>query len=132
MGEMEVTWSTRENLTTLLGKMLRIDVSGEAYTVPETGILLAQLVVLKLKSGFMACVNPWKFSFDRVTGDLYIGDVGQNYFEEINFQPAWSTGGENYGWDTLEGTHCHEPKQGWGWEILYCRFSSMTIMKVFL
>ncbi len=100
-----------ENLTTLLGKMLRIDVSGEAYTVPETNPF-SPASGAKTEIWAYGLRNPWKFSFDRVTGDLYIGDVGQNYFEEINFQPASSTGGENYGWDTLEGSHCHEPKQG--------------------
>ena len=51
--------------------------------------------------------NPWRFSFDRATGDLYIGDVGQNAYEEIDFQPAASPGGENYGWAIMEGTHCY-------------------------
>jgi cysteine-rich repeat protein len=53
--------------------------------------------------------NPWRFSFDRASGDLYIGDVGQSAWEEIDVQPAASAGGENYGWDVFEGTHCHEP-----------------------
>ena len=51
--------------------------------------------------------NPWRFSFDRQTHDLYIGDVGQNAYEEIDFQPASSNGGENYGWNVLEGNHCY-------------------------
>ena len=50
--------------------------------------------------------NPWRFSFDRLTGDLYIGDVGQGDWEEIDFQPQASKGGENYGWDVMEGMHC--------------------------
>jgi glucose/arabinose dehydrogenase len=50
--------------------------------------------------------NPWRFSFDRANGDLYIADVGQNLIEEVNFQPAVSTGGENYGWKIMEGTSC--------------------------
>jgi len=50
--------------------------------------------------------NPWSFSFDRETGDLWISDVGQNFWEEINFQPADSQGGENYGWKFLQGSHC--------------------------
>ncbi|MCA9914936.1 MAG: PQQ-dependent sugar dehydrogenase, partial [Anaerolineae bacterium] len=49
--------------------------------------------------------NPWRYSFDRATGDLYIADVGQNLYEEVNFQPADSTGGENYGWNIMEATH---------------------------
>jgi hypothetical protein len=54
----------------------------------------------------MGLRNPWRFSFDRGTGDLYIGDVGQSQWEEINVQPAGSTGGENYGWRYREGTGC--------------------------
>src|SRR6185295_17128699 len=53
--------------------------------------------------------NPWRFSFDRATNDLYIADVGQDMWEEVDVQPAASTGGENYGWDVFEGTHCFEP-----------------------
>jgi hypothetical protein len=56
--------------------------------------------------------NPWKFSFDRLTGDLYLGDVGQNTIEEINFQPAASPGGENYGWSRFEGKVCFKPELG--------------------
>ena len=52
--------------------------------------------------------NPWRFAFDRETGDLFIGDVGQNDWEEIDYQPVASAGGENYGWDVLEGRHCFE------------------------
>jgi glucose/arabinose dehydrogenase len=50
--------------------------------------------------------NPWQFSFDRETGDLWIGDVGQNFWEEIDFEPASSEGGFNYGWKFLQGSHC--------------------------
>jgi hypothetical protein len=50
--------------------------------------------------------NPWRFSFDRLTGDLFIADVGQNAWEEINFQPAGSAGGRNYGWRVMEGANC--------------------------
>ena len=53
--------------------------------------------------------NPWRFSFDRVTGDLYIADVGQGDVEEIDFQPADSRGDDNYGWDIFEGSVCFEP-----------------------
>jgi glucose/arabinose dehydrogenase len=54
--------------------------------------------------------NPWRFSFDRQTGDLWIADVGQGDWEEVNFQPAGSRGGENYGWSIMEGTHCFDAK----------------------
>lgn len=53
--------------------------------------------------------NPWRFSFDRQTGDLFIADVGQGDWEEIDFQPRASAGGENYGWDVMEGPVCYEP-----------------------
>ncbi len=60
--------------------------------------------------------NPWRFSFDRLTGDLFIGDVGEFGWEEINWQPAGSAGGENYGWNVWEGTDCFEaedcPEEG--------------------
>lgn len=100
-----------ENLTSLLGKMLRIDVRGDGYSVP-TDNPFSPASGARTEIWAYGLRNPWKFSFDRLTGDLYIGDVGQDYFEEISFQPASSPGGENYGWDTLEGRHCHEPAQG--------------------
>ncbi|MBM3775217.1 MAG: hypothetical protein FJW37_08645, partial [Acidobacteria bacterium] len=56
--------------------------------------------------------NPWRFSFDRSTGDLWIGDVGQNRYEEIHFAPASSAGGENYGWNRMEAAHCFSPSSG--------------------
>ncbi len=87
----------------LLGKMLRIDVdSGDPYAIPEdnpfavTDFALDEIWALGLR-------NPWRFSFDRGTGDLWIADVGQNRYEEVNVQPAGSVGGENYGWDCYEG-----------------------------
>jgi hypothetical protein len=56
--------------------------------------------------------NPYRWSFDRETGDLYIGDVGQGAWEEVDYQPAGSKGGENYGWRIMEGNHCFNPPQG--------------------
>lgn len=56
--------------------------------------------------------NPWRFSFDSNSGDLFIADVGQNAFEEVNLQPASSGGGENYGWKIMEADACFEPRQG--------------------
>jgi glucose/arabinose dehydrogenase len=95
---------------TLLGKMLRIDVDQNVNSAPFYGI--PQDNPFRgdgnppdevWASGFR---NPWRFSFDRQTGDLWIGDVGQNQREEIDFQPANSNGGENYGWKVMEGTLC--------------------------
>lgn len=90
------------NLDTLMGKILRLDVdAAPSYAAAgnpfEGGGGLAQIWAYGLR-------NPWRFSFDRATGDLYIGDVGQNEWEEIDFQPASSAGGENYGWRAYEGT----------------------------
>jgi glucose/arabinose dehydrogenase len=94
--------------TSLLGKLLRIDVESGAmpYAIPssnpytETAQYENEIWALGLR-------NPWRFSFDGATGDLYIGDVGQNDYEEIDFQPASSGGGENYGWNIMEGMHCY-------------------------
>ncbi|MEM9919535.1 MAG: PQQ-dependent sugar dehydrogenase [Bacteroidota bacterium] len=85
------------------GKMLRIDIdTEEPYAIPPdnpfegTDFELDEIWAFGLR-------NPWRFSFDRLTGDMWIADVGQNAREEIDFQPANSTGGENYGWDCREG-----------------------------
>ncbi len=90
---------------TFLGKLLRIDVdNGTPYAIPadnpfaDDDETLDEIWALGLR-------NAWRFSFDRVTGDLWMGDVGQSNWEEINFQPANSTGGENYGWRCYEGDH---------------------------
>ncbi len=93
-----------QDLSTLLGKMLRIDVNtSEGYRVPEDNPFLNQPGAAPEIWSF-GLRNPWRYSFDRLTGDLYIGDVGQGEIEEINFQPADSPGGENYGWRFLEGS----------------------------
>jgi glucose/arabinose dehydrogenase len=96
-----------QNPETLLGKMLRIDVEGGAfpYAVPPGNPFVGRSGVLG-EIWALGLRNPWRFSFDRGTGDLYIGDVGQGSFEEVDFQPASSTGGENYGWNVLEGNQC--------------------------
>ena len=90
-----------QNPAALLGKLLRLDVeSGVApYAVPAGNPFATEVWAYGLR-------NPWRFSFDRVTGDLYIADVGQNRFEEVNVQGATSKGGENYGWNIMEGLHC--------------------------
>ncbi len=91
-------------VTTLLGKVLRIDVTDVAtYTVPASNPY-TQTVGAKPEIWARGFRNPWRFSFDSLTGDLYIGDVGQNDWEEISRQPAASAGGEHYGWPCYEGT----------------------------
>ncbi len=92
-----------QNGNELLGKMLRIDVSsGDTYTIPESNPFVNDPDVLD-EIWATGLRNPWRFSFDRQTGDLWIGDVGQNNVEEISFQAANSQGGENYGWVCFEG-----------------------------
>jgi glucose/arabinose dehydrogenase len=92
-----------QNTQALLGKLLRIDVSqpGQPYTIPRDNPLVGKQGRPEIWAYGLR--NPWRFSFDRATNDLYIADVGQNKYEEINFQPAASKGGENYGWNLYEG-----------------------------
>ena len=97
-----------QNPHALLGKMLRIDVDGAApYAIPidnpwpNGGDGAAEVWATGLR-------NPWRFSFDRATGDLFIADVGQNAYEEIDVLPANTGAGTNFGWNTLEATHCYD------------------------
>ncbi len=86
-----------------LGKMLRIDIdNGDPYAIPTDNPFVNDDETLD-EIWAIGLRNPWKYSFDRETGDLWIADVGQNVWEEINMQPANSTGGENYGWRCYEG-----------------------------
>jgi glucose/arabinose dehydrogenase len=92
-----------QNLLEYLGKILRIDVDeGNPYSIPATNPFAGNPAALG-EIWALGVRNPWRFSFDRLTGDLWIADVGQNTWEEIDFQPASSTGGENYGWRCYEG-----------------------------
>jgi glucose/arabinose dehydrogenase len=101
-----------QNGQTLLGKMLRIDVdAGFPYAIPGDNPFLSNPTV-RDEIWALGLRNPWKYSFDRLTGDLFIGDVGQNAVEEVNFEPADSTGGRNYGWRRMEGTECFDPRAG--------------------
>jgi glucose/arabinose dehydrogenase len=95
-----------QSLDTLLGKVLRIDVEGDPYAIPPTNPFAngggrPEIFAYGLR-------NPWRFSFDRLTGDLYIADVGQNAWEEINFFPAGTPGGINFGWNYREGRHAYQ------------------------
>jgi glucose/arabinose dehydrogenase len=103
-----------QKLLTLLGKILRIDVderSGDLqYAIPADNPFVAtadaypEIFAIGLR-------NPWRMSFDRATGDLWIGDVGQNSFEEIDVSRA-RTSGANFGWNRMEGAHCFRPSEG--------------------
>ena len=90
---------------TLLGKLLRVNInSGAPYTVPGDNPFVNDPNILD-EIWALGLRNAWKFSFDKQTGDMWIADVGQNEWEEINMQPANSTGGENYGWRCYEGNN---------------------------
>lgn len=93
-----------QRLDTLLGKLLRLDVDADLpYAIPtdnpfSAGDGLPEIWAYGLR-------NPWRFAFDRLRGDLYIGDVGQNRWEEVDFLAAGSSVGVNFGWNLREGTH---------------------------
>jgi glucose/arabinose dehydrogenase len=110
-------YGNAQNPDVLLGKILRIDVDSphanrRQYALPpdnafgpegpNPGKGLPEIWALGVR-------NPWRFSFDAQTGDLYIGDVGQNEWEEIDRQPAKARAGRNYGWNQVEGLHCYQP-----------------------
>ena len=101
-----------QNKKELLGKMLRIDVdSGSPYGIPGDNPFVGDTSYLP-EIWALGLRNPWRFSFDRASGDMFIGDVGQNLIEEIDFQPDSSSGGENYGWRLKEGNNCFIPSTG--------------------
>lgn len=105
-----------QDVTSLLGKMLRIDVDGTSpgrqYRIPPSNPYVGRTGADEIWS--IGLRNPWRWSFDRVAGDLWLGDVGQGSWEEVDRSTAASGGGRgaNYGWDILEGRHCHEPPSG--------------------
>jgi glucose/arabinose dehydrogenase len=120
-----------QDLTTWLGKILRIDVdvpddADRPYAIPDDnpfanapderlmvlfGITEEEFATIKTRAQpeiwAYGVRNPYEFAFDPATGDLFITDVGQNHWEEIIYQPAGSSGGENYGWARMEATKCH-------------------------
>ena len=95
-----------QNVNTLLGKMLRIDVSGAGYTIPQDNPFAHGGGRPEIYAwGFR---NPWRFSFDTKTDDLWVGDVGQDKFEEVDN----AVRGQNYGWNIMEATRCFNPSTG--------------------
>ena len=97
-----------QNTNSLLGKILRLDVNnGDPYAIPSDNPFGNEVWAYGLR-------NPWRISFDRATGDLWIGDVGQNQWEEIDYLPAGSPSGANFGWSIMEGNHSYdgEPQSG--------------------
>jgi glucose/arabinose dehydrogenase len=100
-----------QDLGTHLGKILRLNVRRLPAKNPPTNPFVKRSDAVHAIWAY-GLRNPWRFSFDRLTGDLWIGDVGQNEIEEIDFQPASSTGGENYGWRVMEGSDCYGTSGG--------------------
>ena len=104
-----------QNPADLLGKLLRIDVSQSAasplpaYAIPPGNPFAAAALGKEIWS--LGLRNPWRYSFDRQTGDLYIADVGQGNWEEVNVSTASDGAGKgaNYGWNVMEGNHCYPP-----------------------
>jgi glucose/arabinose dehydrogenase len=97
-----------QNTASLLGKILRLDVTnGDPYSTPADNPFGSEIWAYGLR-------NPWRISFDRGTGDLWIGDVGQNQWEEIDYLPASWGSGANFGWSVMEGSHAYdsEPQSG--------------------
>ena len=96
-----------QDLTSLLGKLLRLNVTGvPTYTIPASNPF-TQTVGARSEIWAYGLRNAWRFSFDTATGDLYLADVGDVTWEELNVRPATSAGGENYGWPCYEGRHAH-------------------------
>jgi glucose/arabinose dehydrogenase len=105
MGDGGGSSETSQQGDTLLGKMLRLDVRGDGYAIPPDNPFVGDPAVND-EVWALGLRNPWRFSFDRQTGDLWIGDVGAVRWEEVDLQPATSRGGENYGWPRMEGPDC--------------------------
>jgi len=103
-----------QNVGVMLGKILRIDVDGtgaganSTYAIPPGNMAGAGVLPEIWSYGLR---NPWRYSFDACTGDMYIGDVGQDELEEVDFEPA-NTAGRNYGWRLMEADACFNPNSG--------------------
>jgi glucose/arabinose dehydrogenase len=104
-----------QSLGTLLGKILRIDIDRtdgtRKYAIPPDNPFVSRAGA-EPEIWLYGLRNPWRMSFDRLTGDLWIGDVGQNAWEEVDVARAAAGGGANYGWNVMEGNHCFRPANG--------------------
>jgi glucose/arabinose dehydrogenase len=106
-----------QNTFSYLGKILRIDVdappearsNGHPYGIPADNPFL-RLSAYRPEIWALGLRNPWRFAFDPKTGDLFIADVGQDAWEEVDYHAAAAPGGDNYGWSQMEGRHCYPPK----------------------
>jgi len=103
-----------QSRTTLLGKILRLDVdSASPYAIPADNPFVGDPdPLVRAEIWAYGLRNPWRFSFDADLGSLYIGDVGQGTREEIDYEPAGAAGGLNFGWNTMEGSLCYDPPSG--------------------
>ena len=96
-----------QNLNTIFGSILRIDVDQSLpYTIPKNNPFYNEQDI-RQEIWCFGLRNPWRFSFDRLNGDLYIGDVGQSSWEEINYKPLHQVPRTNFGWNEMEGSHCY-------------------------
>lgn len=104
---------TAQNLGLIQGKILRLDVESgkKPYGIPPDNPFVSTEGA-RPEIWAYGLRNPWRFSFDPLTGDMFIPDAGWNFFEELNFQSASSKGGENYGWNFAEGNECHKVCDG--------------------
>jgi glucose/arabinose dehydrogenase len=103
-----------QNRNSLLGKILRINPTlgpSATYAVPADNPFVG-IANRREEIWDYGLRNPWRISFDRSTGDLYIADVGQSRREEVDREPATDAGGNNYGWNTIEGNLCYDPPSG--------------------
>ena len=100
-------FNNAQDLSTQFGKLLRIDPTEDGYDIPATNPYVG-MEGIEPEIWASGLRNPWRFSFDLLTGDLWIPDVGQNMWEEVNMTPASSNGGENYGWSCMEASHFFE------------------------
>ena len=99
-----------QDLSSLFGKIIRIDIEQKPYSIPKSNPFFGQKGKRE-EIWAWGLRNVWRFSFDKQTGDKYLADVGQNKWEEVNFEPASSKGGLNYGWRIMEANHCYDPKE---------------------
>ncbi len=114
-----------QNTHVLLAKLLRLDVNpvhlagNTTYVIPSTNPFYGNAAAGLPEIWAYGLRNPWRYSFDLPTGQLFIGDVGQNLFEEVDVEPV-ATAGLNYGWNTMEGNHCYNPATG-------CTMTGLTL-----